>query len=189
MKIFGIGFHKTGTSSLREALKILGYNVCPEELAYRFRKQVAAGVVLELLDLADSFDAFEDSPWNYSEVYKVLDEAYPEAKFILTVRNTDTWFDSILRWANFCNSNHDLSFYSTVGCSILKENEEQIKRKFEDCNLSTIIYFSERSNKLLVLDFELGSGWTELCEFLQKPIPSLPFPHVLRYDHETGTYK
>lgn len=29
-----------------------------------------------------------------------------------------------------------------------------------------------------LLNFELSSGWEPLCEFLGKPIPDVPFPHL-----------
>jgi hypothetical protein len=40
-----------------------------------------------------------------------------------------------------------------------------------------IDYFSNRDN-FLIICFEKGHGWKELCRFLDKPIPSVPFPHV-----------
>jgi hypothetical protein len=45
-------------------------------------------------------------------------------------------------------------------------------------------YFNNQPNKLIVLDWEKGDGWIELCEFLGKPVPSLPFPHANK-----GQYK
>jgi hypothetical protein len=29
-----------------------------------------------------------------------------------------------------------------------------------------------------LLEYRLGSGWEPLCEFLHKPVPDVPFPHV-----------
>ena len=33
-----------------------------------------------------------------------------------------------------------------------------------------------------LLEFELGDGWEELCEFLGKEVPDLDFPHVNERD-------
>ncbi|MYB38989.1 MAG: hypothetical protein F4Y26_16720 [Gammaproteobacteria bacterium] len=38
----------------------------------------------------------------------------------------------------------------------------------------------EGCSDLLVLDFERGDGWPELCAFLGEPVPDTPFPHVNR---------
>lgn len=100
-KIFCIGFHKTGTTTLAECLRHLGLRVCPEELSYLYRTKAAAEDYLELLQLACDYDAFEDSPWNYAKVYKILDHNFPHSKFILTVRDVDAWVESLLRWADF----------------------------------------------------------------------------------------
>lgn len=29
-----------------------------------------------------------------------------------------------------------------------------------------------------LLEYQLGSGWEPLCEFLGKPVPDVPFPHL-----------
>ena len=34
------------------------------------------------------------------------------------------------------------------------------------------------SNKLLIIDICNGDGWSKLCDFLKKPIPSIGFPNV-----------
>jgi hypothetical protein len=38
-------------------------------------------------------------------------------------------------------------------------------------------YFEGRPDDLLVLDVCGGEGWPELCEFLGRPQPRMPFPH------------
>jgi len=103
-KVFGIGLHKTGTSTLGECLQILGYKVCPEEAAYATLEDVVAKDYRACLELARDYDGFEDSPWNCRNFYKVLDEAFPGAKFILTTRDEDRWFQSFLRWADMHGS-------------------------------------------------------------------------------------
>jgi len=89
MKIFGIGLSKTGTSSLAQALAILG-----------FRTKDYPGVAqyipgdLSTLDPAmlDGHDALTDTP--IPSLYPALDARYPGAKFILTVRSMDGWLKS-----------------------------------------------------------------------------------------------
>ena len=80
-KVFGIGFHKTGTSSLGTALEVLGYRVCSAKMY--LVKQLEKNNVEPALELAEQYDAFQDFPWPL--IFKEPDEQYPNSKFILTI--------------------------------------------------------------------------------------------------------
>ena len=56
-----------------------------------------------------------------------------------------------------------------------KQNTIEIYNKH---NQEVKAYFKNRPNDLLVVDFTTGAGWEELCNFLQVPIPEIPFPHA-----------
>ena len=117
-KVFGIGLHKTGTTTLFACLEHLGYLMCPEAVGYLFRQSVAAEDYLPMLVLADRYEAFEDSPWNYKNVFKVLDAVFPRAKFVLTTRDDQSWLESLLRWTRANGSQDDLTWYQTLGTSV-----------------------------------------------------------------------
>jgi len=54
--------------------------------------------VAAIMRLVGEYDSFEDWPWPL--IYKGIDEAFPEAKFILTTRQCpDVWFASLCRHA------------------------------------------------------------------------------------------
>ena len=93
MKVFGIGFHRTGTSSLGRALEQLGYNVCGNFI----HNETNLGDTLHqrAYDMAERYDAFQDFPWPL--LYRELDKRYPGSRFILTTRNTDAWVRSVLK--------------------------------------------------------------------------------------------
>lgn len=86
-KIIGVGFQKTGTSSLREALKILGFRV--KDTTSRALIPILKGDYQKLLSLLEGYDAAEDTPWYM--IYKELDELIPNSKFILTLRDEQSW--------------------------------------------------------------------------------------------------
>jgi len=44
-----------------------------------------------------SSNAFEDSPWFLPDFYKILFWRFPKAKFILFTRDSDAWFESMVR--------------------------------------------------------------------------------------------
>lgn len=98
-KVFVVGAQKTGTSSATRALRALGFNIgtamrtIGDTVDYDgddVRAQMARAVLLA----AVKADGLQDSPGAFFA--KDLDEAYPDAKFILTVRSTQSWLDSML---------------------------------------------------------------------------------------------
>lgn len=80
-KIFGIGLSKTGTTSLAHALEILGYRTKDYPGLSRYRAGDLSSVDLAVVD---AYDALTDTP--IPSFYRELDQRYPGAKFILTVR-------------------------------------------------------------------------------------------------------
>ncbi|WP_295888478.1 sulfotransferase, partial [uncultured Thiohalocapsa sp.] len=89
MKIFCIGLSKTGTTSLTEALKILGYDAVHwYATKHAFRYTDDGGIDIDW-DFFERHDAFADTP--IARIYPQLDERYPDAKFILTLRDEDAW--------------------------------------------------------------------------------------------------
>ena len=187
-RVFGIGFHKTGTSSLAEALRILGYNVCPENFAYFTRVAASVGGYGDCLMLAKEYEAFADSPWNYRGFYKVLDVVFPDSKFILTTRLSSRWYPSILRWAAMNNTMGDGSFLATLGMALTLDNEQQAIEAYLQHTADVREHFCRCPKKLLIVDWESGDGWQQLCDFLEKSVPKEPFPHRLKYEPHTLKY-
>ena len=60
-KVFCIGFHRTGTKSLAQALRSLGYRVAGPTGAQN--PAIAERAVAMALALATEYDAFNDNPW------------------------------------------------------------------------------------------------------------------------------
>jgi hypothetical protein len=182
-KVFGIGFHKTGTTSLAKALVHLGYRVTgPNRLPEAVRRNFARGLgnvtidkhVREMVfDLADKFDAFQDNPWPV--LYKELDEKFPASKFILTVRPTQDWIRSVV---NQFNDEETPMRQWIYGVARPKGNEDVYISRYERHNREVMEHFKDRPHQLLILDITAGEGWEKLCPFLGKPIPATPFPYA-----------
>ena len=51
--------------------------------------------------------------------------------------------------------------------------DEAIKQKFNEWNQAVIDYVPK--DRLLV--YEVKDGWKPICDFLDKPIPEIPFPY------------
>jgi hypothetical protein len=171
MKVFGIGFHKTGTSTLDIALKKLGYNVCG--VRHDLTEKLFEHDLNPIFKIVDKYDAFQDNPWPI--LYKELDKRYSHSKFILTLRNEDKWIQSVVNY--FGDSDTEMRRW-IYGVGHPKGNEEIYLEKYRNHNHEVVEYFKDRKDDLLVVSWENGDGWKELCQFLGKSIPDIEFPHA-----------
>ncbi|RAH75062.1 sulfotransferase family protein [Aspergillus aculeatinus CBS 121060] len=123
-----------------------------------------------------------------------LVEAYPEAKVVLVERDIDSWYQS---WMDTVIKN-TYSPVVTLVCHIDRFFTRPIgnihKTTFkgwagisgpEDAPLKSKAKYREHyalvrrvTSKDRLLEFKLSDGWEPLCEFLGKPVPDKPFPHI-----------
>jgi len=167
-KIFGIGLPRTGTTSLTEALKALGFSTKqnPKELKQR------------QFDGNFDFGSDWDALTNFGEhIYPQIDNRYPNSKFILTVRSKETWLKSIefITPARRHKQIENESLIEVFGG--YKFNREKFSYVYDLHYKNVMEYFRGREKDLLVVDFEAGDGWSKLCPFLNKDIPDSRFPH------------
>ena len=175
MKIFGIGLSKTGTTSLARALGVLGYHVkdCLGVSQY-VHGDLASSVDMQVLQ---TYDAFTDTPM--PSFFRELDLALPGSKFILTVRQADGWLASCKKQFNQKQAEkqgdaQNKLFVDLYGTPVF--DAEKFLAGYDRFTEQVIDYFKDRPNDLLVLNVTAGQGWDELCAFLNKPVPDLPFP-------------
>ena len=99
LKVIGVGFGRTGTLSLKLALDELGAGPCyhmvetiehPEHDAMWL--SLARGESSDWRPILDGYASTVD--WPGLMIWKELAAADPEAKIILTVRDSDAWYAS-----------------------------------------------------------------------------------------------
>jgi hypothetical protein len=93
-KVFGIGAHKTGTTSLATVFRLCGLTVADQAEGELTSYTARRGDFRKLVDYVQKAEAFQDSPFADGAIYVALDALFPESKFILTVRPADDWFRS-----------------------------------------------------------------------------------------------
>lgn len=176
-KIFGIGWAKTGTTTLGKCFEILGYNHQPQRLD--FVADLKTDDLSRILELADKKDTFEDWPWLL--LFKELDRAFPGSRFVLTQRDSQKWVKS---YSNMLN-NHEVASEEVneirrilYGLPFPDVTENQLIARYQKHNSEVSTYFRDRPNDLLIVDWEQESEWGKLCEFLGKPVPEQSFPHA-----------
>lgn len=170
-KIFCIGFHKTGTTSLATALTILGYRVAG---AVGVRDPDIAHSALTIARrIVPSYDAFQDNPWPI--IFRDVDKLFPNSKFILTVREPSSWIDSVVR--HFGNKETPMRKW-IYGEGSPSGSEDIYLERYARHNADVKDYFAQRPSDLLIMNLLLGDKWEKLCPFLGREVPSRPFPHA-----------
>lgn len=177
-KVFVLGFHKTGTTSLAKALVVLGYRVCgfvnplsnftPHT---HTRKELFEARYKPLLK---EYDVFEDTPWFI--FYKDLLELYPDAKFILTIRPVEKWYKSALKHFG----GYDRKSYHWIydGKGDPEGNKQLYIQKYNQHNKDVIKHFKKNNKELLVMNLPEDFNWSVICNFLNCSKPFGDFPHA-----------
>ena len=170
-KIFGIGFHKTATTSLGAALTQMGYRVCG---GVGIRDPDIAANAVSLVDaMVDEYDAFQDNPWPI--LYRHLDVHSPGSRFILTIRSPEAWIDSVV--AHFSGDDTPMRTW-IYGVGHPGGNEQIYQDRYRRHNDEVREYFRNRPDDFLVMDITQGDGWEVLCSFLGKQRPVGKFPQI-----------
>jgi hypothetical protein len=185
MKIFGVGFHKTGTSSLHRAFGMLGYRAIHGDGAgskhggdegVSLIRQIKAGDYgLATFPL---YDAFTDNP--YFTIWRQLAERFPDAKFILTERDEEEWLNSCIRYyrGRRIRPMREWMFGEHADPSASEAAAQAWLAAYQNHNRSIRGHFAAHPDRLLVMNLMKGDGWEKLCPFLGVAAPRAPFPHA-----------
>tara|TARA_B100000902_G_C27253979_1_gene886849 strand:+ start:808 stop:1467 length:660 start_codon:yes stop_codon:yes gene_type:complete len=107
MKIFCIGYNKTGTTSLYQSIKELGkYNrnakrvFMPEgELLMHSVAKGNLKAVTDWVEKRNDIELFKDVPFSIPGVWKAIYKKYPDAIYILSERDSsEQWYNSIVNF-------------------------------------------------------------------------------------------
>ena len=140
-------------------------------------RAVVDGKLEPALEAIVDYDAAANWPWPF--IYKEINETYADCQFILTVRrDSQTWMRSLKSQAK--KRPHSLYREWVYGCQDPVGHERELMRKYEQHNENVRNYFANESGKLLQVCWDTGSDWRGICEFLDQPIPTTPFPHANR---------
>jgi hypothetical protein len=181
-RIFGIGLHKTATTSLHAALKILGFDSAHWKNAH-WAKAIWEEMRSGFRSLTvEKHYALVDLP--IPLLFKELDQAYPGSKFILTVRSEGKWIRSVRsHWDPERNRFRTAWNTDPFTHRIHKElygqkgfDEAVFLDRYRRHSREVLDYFAYRPADLLVMNMDAGAGWPELCGFLGKPVPGIPYP-------------
>ena len=192
LKLIGVGYGRTGTSSTKLALEMLGVAPCHHMSALVDNQalsqkwyDVAFNGKRDWDDVFDGYAATLD--WPAVTYWRELAAYYPAAKLLLTHRDPEKWYDSMAQTV-FPQMDKPLG---PEGTPMWLRRQTSIKlirdttfagrgltdkaatiRRYEQHNAEVQTAFG--SDRLLV--WHVAAGWAPLCDFLGVPIPDQPFP-------------
>lgn len=180
-KIFGIGIGRTGTKSLNEALRILGYKCIHWSPDKATKREVISGT--KVSRMVEKRDVIIDTVLPILH-YREYAKRFPDAKFILTTRNEQGWLKSIKKHTMGIRINNSENFSAELYGSLIlkgwdfgKERDKELLKLFRKYNKEVETFFKDSPSRLLKIDITSGEGWEKLCKFLKKPIPKIKFPN------------
>ncbi|KAL6079758.1 Sulfotransferase family protein [Balamuthia mandrillaris] len=189
-KVFGLGLSKTGTTSLKEALRLLGIdcykdtNLMNDILQQSFADEPDEPYSVDIVRRYDDKTSVTDLPLPY--FFEEVAHLYPDAKFILTVREPASW------WLSFKAhmERNDKSRTSQVRNTLRAlhyggERPSQYVAVKAFLRHNKLVQALIPPERLLVLDIMTESDETlfrRLCEFVGVAAKECPsdqeFPHA-----------
>ncbi len=197
-KYFCVGRNKTGTTSLKGAFNSLGFIIGDQrEAEILYDKYFFKGEFEPVIKYCKTAEVFQDVPFSYKKTIKYVDEAFPDSKFILTVRdNAEQWYNSItsfhakkfgkngriptvedLKNANYVRRGF---MYNTVKAHRTPDddpyNKEIMINHYKNHNSYIKNYFKNRPGDLLVINLAEKDAYQKFTDFLGVESPFDKFP-------------
>lgn len=194
LKVIGAGFGRTGTNSFKIAMEMLGFGKCHHmtEVLANLHQAPAflAAAQGRSVDWDEVYKGYQSCcDWPSCHFWRELADAFPEAKVVLTVRDSESWFRSMSKTILLQMSEADamLEQVGPTGAPVFEMSNEIIFRQTFEENIEDkqkVIAAYERHNQAVrdnvpaarLLEFQARDGWKPLCDFLEVPIPAEPYP-------------
>lgn len=197
MKIFCIGFNKTGTRSLKHFFHKNGFLTAPvrpfEINMHHYYKNNYKEIINLINQKYSKFSFFKDVPFSCPNFYKSLDKEFKNSKFILTVRdNEDEWYNSLIRFHKKLGDIKKVSEFNYVkrgwiiktlnecyGSSKENPYDEKILKDSYLKHIEDVKdYFKDRENDLLIINLKDEDVINKIENFLKVELSHKKMPHI-----------
>jgi hypothetical protein len=188
LKVIGAGLGRTATFSMKFALEHLGLGPCyhMSEVFAGTRRTVPLwlDVVAGKPDWDALFDGYQSTTdYPACSYWRELADYYPDAKVLLTVRDPDSWFDSVSETI-FSEGMQGSLVGSPAGAMMQGVIFDAFDGDIHDRAYMTE-WFTRRNQQVIdavpperLLVYHPRDGWEPLCAFLGVAVPDGPFPKV-----------
>jgi hypothetical protein len=192
LKLIGAGFGRTGTLSVKVALEKLGFGPCyhmaevmhyPEVVAKW--AAIARGGEPDWDDIFEGYQSCVD--WPACTYWRQIASHFPDAKVLLTVRDSAKWFASAQQTI-FSKAHMDLFSAPDADPDLKAMIERLFVTTFNGRGHDrehAIKVFEQHNEEVIrsvpryrLLCFNAAEGWEPLCRFLSLPVPDEPFPFL-----------
>ncbi len=189
MQLIGTGVGRTGTYSLKLAINQLGLGPCHhmEEVLHNMPLQVPlwSAALNGAADWQSIYDGYPSAvDWPTAGFFRELYEAYPSAKFVLTLRSPESWADSFggtiyQLLAGRDEAPPEMRDWLEMSAGVIARTgfPDGLDR---DGLIAAFVAHKDAVRATIppgqLLEFEVKQGWGPLCEFLEVPVPDEPFP-------------
>lgn len=209
LKVIGAGLGRTGTTSLHEALSRLLGGPCFHMLAYKAQPELMApwsalARDIPLRDAVRSRTRIPASQWERlmpgcvacvdepaAYYWRQLAEEFPKALVILSLRDVDSWWASVLHTfdeferelrdpAGMSDERRAFHAFTQDIYPDWRDGpvESLEKAMFEEHNRRVLEHAaSDAGFRGRLLVWRVEQGWGPICEALGVEVPSIPFPH------------
>jgi len=184
LRVIGAGIGRTGTNSLKVALEMLLGGPCYH--------------MFELLNRLDDVPVWQDAvdgkpvdwealmanwvagvDWPISAFWQELSVAFPDAKILLSLRDSESWWESASATINNDVPQQANDAWHTM---VRKTLATRFTPNLEDKD-ACIAAFEAHNARVLqtappgrLIVWQTSDGWGPICEALNLPIPDAPFP-------------
>jgi len=191
LKVIGAGVGRTGTYSLKLAINQLGLGPCHhmEEVLINMPRQLplwqaAVAGNPDWQAIYNGYPAAVD--WPTAGFHRELYAANPTARFVLTHRSPESWFESFSATIHKLVSAPDkapepMRPWLAMATAVISKtgfppglDRDGLCAAFE-AHISAV-KATIPGSQLLV--YQVKEGWEPLCAFLGLPVPDAPFPRT-----------
>jgi len=191
MDVIGLGVGRTGTYSLKLALNELGLGPCHhmEEVLMNQATQVPlwAAAADGRPDWRAIYEGYRSAvDWPTAGFHRELAAAFPSARFIITVRDSESWADSFMATiqrlgADPSRVRDEMQPWTEMAFRVIEKtgfspslDRTALVRAFDAHTAA--VRAAIPSERLLV--YQVKDGWAPLCSYLGLPVPAAPFPRT-----------
>jgi len=191
MKVIGVGVGRTGTYSLKLAINQLGLGPCHhmEEVLLHMPQQVPlwSAALNGKADWGAIYRGFASAvDWPTAGFYRPLRNAFPAAKFVLTVRSPESWAESFGETIYKLLAGRDkapeaMRDWLAMAHGVIKMTgfpEGLDKRQLAKAFTAHVDAVRAEIPPEQLLVYQVKEGWEPLCAFLGVPVPEGPFPRT-----------
>lgn len=186
---------------MEHAFKNAGFKVGDQSVAEKLMEDWAVRDFKRIIKYCKTADVFQDLPFSLPFTYQALDQAFPQSKFILTIRdNPEQWYESLTRFhskivgKNRVPTAEDLKEFSYVSKGWLWRQQQIVYGATEEnvydktlyirnyeAHISDVKdYFKHREKDLLVINVSSSDAEEKLNNFISFSPKPIVIPHMNR---------